>query len=581
MSKHARPPVDSLQSSVKALEKKNSAIHIKSLRFPNYRNLEFGAHLPFEFPLTVLLGRNGTNKSSILHALYGSARGQTIADFWFETKIDAIPEAVQGMKQSVAHSYLDDQGQQVECIKARAPRGAADPDYWEAIKPSSVYGFKPGMKRVPPLDLPVTHLDFRGELPAFDKYFYFPDPSHLATRTRYAKKKGTLRREYRKQDYLRSRSGSLKKRLNLQGTPFTDEELKILRYVLERDYVEGRFLKHTLFHGHVGWTIVFKTKQHTRYSDAFAGSGESAAALLVHNLMTAPEKSLVLLDEPETSLHPRAQQRILEFIAHQAVRKSLQVVMATHSIYLARNLPQSAIRVLELGPEGRVRVSANHSAAEALHEIDTLPSGKTILVEDNRAKEIVLAALEMVSKQAMSEFRVVVREGGISRIFKDIQAHANSQRGEIFVVLDGDHRPGDKIPDVGSLPQGTVQLDRLIQRFTRGPNSSGPTLDFVDAAERVRYLNFLRKSVRYLPAGTPEEMVWSDDYAEKILGEPLSPAMNSKSNAKLRIELLAESAPGHTADSVFHYLLAGFLRSSTEHASQLREMIDSIRNHPN
>lgn len=88
-------PIDPLNKSINALKTKD--LHIHSLRFPNYRNLQLNCKLPFEFPITVLLGRNGTNKSSILHALYGSTLGKSIATFWFETELDAIPETRGGL----------------------------------------------------------------------------------------------------------------------------------------------------------------------------------------------------------------------------------------------------------------------------------------------------------------------------------------------------------------------------------------------------------------------------------------------------------------------------------------------------
>ncbi|NJL41905.1 MAG: hypothetical protein HC899_38525 [Leptolyngbyaceae cyanobacterium SM1_4_3] len=210
-------------------------------------------------------------KSSILHALYGSPSGQTIADFWFETELDAIPSERNGRKQSVVHRYRDDSGTIVECIKARAPRGPKDPDYWEAVKHSQVYGFPDSGTRISPIKLKVIHLDFRGELPAFDKYFYFPDPKHLAERARSAKERGRLRREYRKQDYLRQRSVPLKKEIEQNGIPLTNDELEVLKYILERNYISGKVLKHSLFHGHEGWTILFETNHNhfNGYSDAF------------------------------------------------------------------------------------------------------------------------------------------------------------------------------------------------------------------------------------------------------------------------------------------------------------------------
>ncbi|MBD1997828.1 AAA family ATPase [Leptolyngbya sp. FACHB-541] len=570
-----RKPVDDLQTSVRALKQKTP--YICSLRFPNYRNLRFDSELSFDFPITVLLGRNGTNKSSVLHALYGSPLGQTIADFWFETELDAIPSERNGRKQSVVHRYRKNNGDIVECIKARAPRGSKDPDYWEAVKHSKVYNLPVSGTRVRPIELKVTHLDFRGELPAFDKYFYFPDPKHLAERVRSAKVRGKLRRDYRKQDYLRQRSKPLRKAIEEDGLALTTEELEVLKYVLERDYVSGKVLKHSLFHGHEGWTILFKTNQFNGYSDAFAGSGESAAALLVHNILQTPEKSLVLLDEPETSLHPRAQQRMLEFIAHQAVRKSLQVVMATHSIYLAQDLPQEAIRVLVREEDGSVTVRSDFPADEALHEIGTLPPGKTILVEDERAKHIVVSALKLVSSHALRHFEIRVRKGGTSQIYLDIQAYANSERKDVFVIFDGDHKPKDQIPENGALPQGENDLNKLIQKITSGNNRNGPKLNFADVDERTRYIRFFRRFVHFLPGLTPENLVWDEGAAKELLGKKLPDEISQEPNFKQRLHLLAEEIPGFDADTVFKNLLAKLLSSESQRKKDLIEVIEIIR----
>lgn len=572
-----KPPFDPLKKSLEALHNKSESVHIKSLRFPNYRNLELGSVLQFKYPITVLLGRNGTNKSSILHALYGSVMRNTIADFWFETEIDAIPETINKMKQSVVHSYLNEQGKIVESIKARAPRHEADPDYWETIKPTTVYGFPPGAKRISPIQLKVYHLDFRGELPAFDKYFYFPDQKHLSQRARQAKSAQVLRRGYRKQDYLRRRSGILKNHMESLGSELKEEELEILRYILEQPYTSGRVLKHSLFHGHEGWTIIFKTKHIQRYSEAFAGSGESAIAMIVHKVLNAEKNSLILLDEPETSLHPRAQQRLLEFLAHQSFRKNLQVVLATHSIYLAKELPQSAIRVLEMGPNGRINISTDYSATEALHEIGTFPYGKTIIVEDERAKKIVVESLKQASLQAAQEFRVQVRAGGTSRIFDDIRAFVNLKRNDVFVILDGDHRPNFTIPIRDNLPQGKTQLNSLIRRITRGPNKKGPKLDFVDKVEMTEYIEFLRKNVDYLPKKTPEELVWSENEAVKLVNCNLPNYISTESNDKKRLELLSNLVPGLDSETVFTLLLSRFLESSSEDLNQLSQIIKKIR----
>lgn len=573
----SKKPVKELEDSLRALGERSP--HIHSLRFPNYRNLRPDSELPFNFPITLLLGQNGTNKSSILHALYGSPYKQTVADFWFETKIDAIPETKDGRKQSIIHRYMKE-GELVECIKARAPR-KGNPDYWEPVRHSKVYGLPTSGTRVPPISLKVVHLDFRGELPAFDKYFYFPDPKHLNARNRHHAKKlgGKRRQQYRKQDYLRQRSTVLKKEIDKNGHAFAGEELKILCYILQRDYIGGKFLKHSLFHGHEGWTILFNTSQVDRYSDAFAGSGESAAALLIHNVLNAPQGSLVLLDEPETSLHPRAQQRMLEFLADQSLRKNLQVVMTTHSRYFAECLPQQAIRVLSAESDG-IAIYTNLSTNEALHEIGTLPSGKTILVEDDRAKAVVSAILELEieASQALREFEVIVRSGGTSKIYRDIQAHANSGKQNIFVILDGDHIPEISIPPDDELPQGKKALEKLIGQLTKGNNTDGPDLKFVDESEATKYIQFLRRSVKYLPELTPEHLVWNTDAAEELFGGKLPQEILAESNYKTRLYLIAQKKPGLDKDTVFKFLLAKLIESvDDDRRKQLITCIQEIR----
>ena len=38
--------------------------------------------------MTVLVGKNGSGKSSTLHALFGSPNGYNLGDFWFSTEVD-------------------------------------------------------------------------------------------------------------------------------------------------------------------------------------------------------------------------------------------------------------------------------------------------------------------------------------------------------------------------------------------------------------------------------------------------------------------------------------------------------------
>ena len=107
---------------------------IGKIRFPNFKNIEPGTEVDFTFPLTVLVGANGSGKSSILHALYGAPEKQTTRDFWFSTELDPIVEGKGLGPSRYIYSHWNSQRKQfVETRKARVKSGQKL-DYWEPTK---------------------------------------------------------------------------------------------------------------------------------------------------------------------------------------------------------------------------------------------------------------------------------------------------------------------------------------------------------------------------------------------------------------------------------------------------------------
>lgn len=68
--------------------------------------------------------------------------------------------------------------------------------------------------------------------------------------------------------------------------------------------------------------------------------------------MLEPENSIILIDEPELSLHPKWQQRIIEI--YQRIGKNNQIIVATHSPHILGSVPRENIILLSKNENGEV-----------------------------------------------------------------------------------------------------------------------------------------------------------------------------------------------------------------------------------
>ena len=68
------------------------------------------------------------------------------------------------------------------------------------------------------------------------------------------------------------------------------------------------------------------------------GFGSNALILLFHRLITAEKGATVLIEEPEIHLHPKAQAELAEVLADTAKDDNKQLIITTHSEYVAGRL---------------------------------------------------------------------------------------------------------------------------------------------------------------------------------------------------------------------------------------------------
>ncbi|MCL1515188.1 ATP-dependent endonuclease [Parasaccharibacter sp. TMW2.1890] len=490
---------------------------IRHIRFPKYRNLKEDTKIVFSYPITAIVGRNGTNKSSVLKALYGSPRGYSVGTYWFSTSIDPIPDGDDNPSCFI-YGYKKD-GKTIEVIYQRTRRDN-DPNYWESHRPSPKYGLPTQEKRNPPIDKNVCYIDFRHSLSAFDKFFYSPpsdDISELKKRSlKIAKASKWLKEamDSKKKSNLYYNVERILDRINMC---LDEDSVKCISEILGCDYSEIHIIKHFYFadsdYSIKGFTVRL-CREGLKYSEAFAGSGEFAVVFLVWRIMNTKDRSLILLDEPEVSLHPAAQKRMFRFLERQVLRRKHQVVLTTHSPEFIKYLPQKAIKLLTLDKDDRVHLHAQSNHCEEVFCDIGHDSGKIykIFVEDKAAQLIVNICIKRYFSY-FSEKIDVIPLGGADDILKHNLPRASiSQEGNILFLLDGDQRRGEW-PASGNVTDN--DLEATVHNLLKGEPKfkCGKVAQDVKMNHLRNLLSYGREVVDYLPGNTPEEWILRELWA--------------------------------------------------------------------
>lgn len=531
--------------------------YIEYIVFPYYKNLVPGTKINLTFPITILVGKNGSGKSSTLHALYGAPYWKSCSDFWFSTEVDPIEETGGAGRNRFFYGYKEDKDSKVkEVMKTRMRRGSKtkeeDPDYWETSKPIK----KDGMiaeTRNDPVRKNVVYLDFRAEVSAFDKIFHFS--------------RGDLSK---KKDLLRRRSKYLNRLFNGEAMRFPgvpdekvgtvseldDEVKKKISFILGKEYVSIKVAEHSLFKN-PGTSIYVKTKLSSRYSEANAGSGEVAVIQLVKKIEESEEYSLILLDEPEVSIHPGAQKKLKEYLIEATKRKKLQIVISSHSPILVSDMPSEAIKLYITNSQGKFEIKEDVDYREAFYDLeDSVSDKKIIFCEDFAAKNIVEKVLEQMDKSQY--FDVEFNQGGektlLTKYLPTFITH-DFFKEKVFLVLDGDMQTGyeyneDELTvkqenDIAYL-KGCVKeaygVD--IQAYVDGGQGGKREDQEIEAYKQ--YLNYYRDSVFYLPDGSiPEKIILDSEYVKNQYESIVKSLSVTNKNAKEILGMISEEDYGN------------------------------------
>lgn len=119
------------------------------------------------------------------------------------------------------------------------------------------------------------------------------------------------------------------------------------------------------------------------------GAGEDATLDLFKVLQGIPDHSLLIIDEVEASLHPRAQRRLMRVLLWLCRQKRIQVIVSSHSPYVLEELPANARVMLLPGPAG-TNIVYGPSPEFALSRLDDEVKPDLFLFVEDREAEIFL-----------------------------------------------------------------------------------------------------------------------------------------------------------------------------------------------
>ncbi|HUY41778.1 MAG TPA: AAA family ATPase [Candidatus Dormibacteraeota bacterium] len=414
-----------------------------------------GQRVTFAFPIVALVGENGSGKSTILQAAAAayavtSGHERYASDFFPDTPFEKVSKA------SIRYSFKQGGKSQEASIRKPGPR-------WRG---------NPGRPR-----RDVENIDLRRIQP-------------VGARVGYSK--------------LLTPGAS-------EGThkAFDADKLARLSAVMGREYA-GAGLSTTTA-DNKRFIPVLKAGG-SRYSGFHTGAGELAAAELLAK--DQPPYSLVLIDEVETSLHPRAQRKLLNDLAHLARTKEVQIILSTHSPYVLDELPPEGRVYIMDGASGKTIITGV-SPDFAMTRMDDEPHPECdVYVEDKMSVIFVTEALVAANEREVLS-RIKVLPYGSASVGHALGQMVSGKRfGRPTVVfLDGDQDksvgcnllPGEDAPE--RVVFGALKQIAWIGVHDKIGRSASETIDALNKSITIAdHHEWVRSAADSLVVGT--EVLW-------------------------------------------------------------------------
>lgn len=524
---------------------------LAQLKIHSFRRFAKESELNFTFPLTVIVGKNGSGKTTVMKAIKLLADHQIPQSEFFETVID------DGGFQNADISYILD-GKTLQYKRLRQNEWGKEGDR--------------------PDNLNLVYIQTKTMVGAIDKSFLYDDIGKHTARIKQV--------EYviRQAHKLKQNTSSTSARK--QQHCLSNDSVGIVNYILQRAIRTVKIIRHKYYSGTWATSVIFNDG--SQYSEYNAGSGEFLVASMVDRIESLPSGSILLLDEPEVSLHPEAQKRLIGYLLDVIKRKKLQIIITTHSTHIIDNLPKAAIKCFRVMDDGTTVIEENVFFQNAFLELGAnITSKKHIIVEDSLAQTILQRILEVEGLSELVE--VEFYPGGASNIKKyTILTYSKTKVADRYILFDGDQKKDD-VPDFNKIPEADKTHQYLKAVFKNVVGIDADKIDWgVDANKQAgrkntqqeqkliqAYLEFYKTHVGFLPQVIPEDIIYNEARLKILLGEEGFPDVSHESNAKARLNTIAVEM-GQDIGAIEYQLVYWFIKQKNSDYNDILAMLKGI-----
>lgn len=158
--------------------------------------------------------------------------------------------------------------------------------------------------------------------------------------------------------------------------------------------------------GNDAFVLAVSNSPNTYHSEKHFSLGELCVLKLLRLIGEVANNSMIIIDELEMALHPRAQVQLLRHLEEQAKAKKLTIIFSTHSATLLKTINKKQIIYLEKQDDGEVRPVVGCYPTYALGNIaadeETLPDA-VLYVEDVFARDIVTAFFTLFADEKYND----------------------------------------------------------------------------------------------------------------------------------------------------------------------------------